>query len=431
LAGGLWGLALGLATNGFTGEGFAGVLAGVYFPFAGFGADTTVMVQAGDGGLVWASSGLVLTPFLMLGLLAWSVLRFGLRRTGAPREERVAFAVKVTGLVIVTLAVIAGVATPGDFEEGPPASGFQVVASAGIGEAVWWMFLLFGVVGAYELVVRHGMSSGWWSRWSRLVEPLRAGLLAWGTLVIVLGAGAVVGAVALADGTSERVAAVIGGPLVVGNAGQAAEAVALGASVDRSTFFEEDPAVVDGHVSLFHWGLPPDDDAGAALAPLWLVLVLPPLAVGWATWRTLSRAPRTDAQGVLGVGFGVTAGFALASWFGALMAPLVVVGLAIGPDFDDLIARELVARPSVAAVLGLALLWGLVGAGIAAALWARGAGLNLLGVVPPAEAPSAETPPPRASCSACDASVSADSAFCHRCGAALEQVEGGESQGSE
>jgi hypothetical protein len=424
LAGGLWGLALGLATNGFTGEGFAGVLAGVYFPYAGFGADTAVMVEAGDGGLVWASSGLALAPFLMLGLLAWSVLRFGLRRTGATREVRVAFLAKVTGLVVVTLAVVAGAATPGDFEESPPASGFQVVASAGIGAAVWWMLLLFAAVGAYELVVRHGASSSQRSRWSRLVEPLRAGLLAWAILVAVLGVGTVVGAVVLADGTSERVGAVIAGPLVVGNAGQAAEAIALGASVDTSTFFEHDPRAMDAHVSLFHWGLPPDDDAGAALAPLWLLLVLPPLAVGWATWRTLSREPRADAQGVLGVGFGVTGGFALASWFGALMAPFVALGVAIGSDFDELIAREVVARPSVAAVLGLALLWGLVGAGVAAALWARGAGINLLGVVaPPAAAPSAEKTPPSPSCSVCGASVSADSAFCHKCGTALEQVE--------
>jgi hypothetical protein len=84
------------------------------------------------------------------------------------------------------------------------------------------------------------------------------------------------------------------------------------------------------------------------------------LAVAGATRWALDRARPEGERDALRVGYTVTAGFALAAWFGATAAPLDAAGGAFGPDTDLPILRAAAARPSVGAVLALAVLWGLI-----------------------------------------------------------------------
>jgi hypothetical protein len=222
----------------------------------------------------------------------------------------------------------------------------------------------------------------------------RHGVGAWAVMVLTLGLGLTVTTLVATSDTTEGFAGAAAAPAVVGNTGIAAQAFALGASND--TVFDVDDIEgteqeLPNHISLFHYGTPPDEDSDAAPGWLWPVLAVAPLLVFVATRRWLRRSRPTDAGSILGAALMVTVGFGVATWIGALLAPLGV-GAAAGQidDEADLYARAVASHPQVAATVGLSLLWAAVGAFGAAVLWARSQHIGLLAAS--SSARPAETP---------------------------------------
>ena len=72
---------------------------------------------------------------------------------------------------------------------------------------------------------------------------------------------------------------------------------------------------------------------------------------------------------MLRVAFAVTAGFVLAAWLGSTLAPLAGTGGARGDGTE--ILRAAVARPSVGATVGLALVWALAASLATALIWSN------------------------------------------------------------
>src|SRR5205085_2636093 len=121
-------------------------------------------------------------------------------------------------------------------------------------------------------------------------------------------------------------------------------------------------------------------------APFWLfaALVLAPAAVAAVVWRRLQGTRPTDEQAALKIGALTGAGFAATAWLAALVGRITVLGAAgrmtggwfgyapqtiahFGPGQSGVLV---VLRPNPMAVLGLGLLWGVVGGLGAAFLWA-------------------------------------------------------------
>lgn len=408
LAGAAWGLVLGLSANGFRPSGFVGAVAGLFLVFAGLGADTAVLAQAGGGALVWGSGALMPVVAVAFVLVARWFLRFGLRRI-AEVPDRVAFAAKFALLGAVLLAILGGVAGVGDVDEGFSGDGFEVVSEIGSGEAAWWaLFLLLGV-GAWEL--RRARPLDRMFRWvpsGPARRPALLGGLAAVAVVAFLGVVLSIAGVAAGDSGRERLVGTFSAPLLLGNTGAAGHSVTLGSSVGIGRDFDDE---VSDHLSFFNWGLPPAPDADGA--PPWVLplLLLVPAAAAFAAWRSLDEEPQVSSQAAIGRSLQVVAGYAAASWLLAMAAPLAVGGLAVSGPSGDLLFRGALAAPSVPATLGLSLLWALAGAAVATWLWARANGLDLLRALPPVV-----TPDPGATCEQCGAPMTGTDQFCPDCG---------------
>jgi hypothetical protein len=129
--------------------------------------------------------------------------------------------------------------------------------------------------------------------------------------------------------------------------------------------------------------LPAGSEAGAA--PVWLfaAALLAPLIVAATVWRRLERQRPADEQGALATGAATGLGFAATAWLVALVSRIVVLASVSRATTDSFDAPQIIgrpvrqtvgafvaARPNPAAVLGLALFWGLAGGFGAAFLWA-------------------------------------------------------------
>jgi hypothetical protein len=414
-AGAVVGLGAGLAGTGFGSKGFLGGIAGAWLSFAAFGGHTAVAVGNNDGGVFWTSAALLPVPLFFVCLLTRRLVGASTARISSVSSVQVAFAAKVALVSAVALGVAGAVLNIGGFDEAGGQDGFTVIAEVGIAGPVWWGFLI---------VLASGLSVARLGTWDRpawlsstgLLQAAWAGASAWLVLTIVLGSAVTVGGVAMADGRDERLAASIAGPVTVGNVGVAADSAALGTSVAiarspfSATFGEIDDAETDRHISLFDFGLPPDDDAEAAPPWLWATLLAAPLAVAIAARRWFRGRDLANGGAVLGSGLSIAGGFAVAAWAGALLAPLVGGAYLIGGEEAPII-RAVVARPSVAATFGLALLAGLLGAGAVAAVVARQRGFPLLYAASSGRAV--------AHCPSCGAELRDEPAFCPSCGTNL------------
>ena len=405
LAGSVYGLGLGVASNGFRPSGFVGAVGGVFLGLAGLGADTEVFAQAGGGGVGFVSQAMSPTVLLGIGLIALALLRFARPRVAPSWTHQAAFVAKFAVVTSILLAIIGSFASIGDLDDF--GDGFEVHSKIGSGESAWWILFLLLAVGGVTLL-------GWrrTNGFSPLVpetvtRAVSSGAIAAAAVVLVLGLAATVGGViAQANSGRERIVAGIASPLVVANLGSAGHSVALGSS-DGIT---DDPENhVSTHLSLFNWGFPPEhDDDGA---PPWTLplLVLAPLGAAIAAWQVFRRSARTTAEQLLGTGGLVIGGYAAASWLLALWAPFAVGGYSSSGGDGGFLGSGGIAYPSVGATLGLSLLWSLLGVGVAALLWATSHGIELF------KAPGSPGTA-AAYCGSCGAAITPGSAFCSSCG---------------
>jgi hypothetical protein len=381
-AGALYGMVLAVTAHGLHGAGF-GALAGPFLGIAAFGGDTAVSVHNGADGIFFSlSGGLVPTLLVAPAVIGAAVLRFALKRVtaGGPAAVR-AFAVKFALVAGIGLGMAGAVAGTGPGETPISGGGFGFVADVGAGEAGFWAVLGLLGVGAFVLrrrglrLLGPAVPEQWAHHPARVwVRTALIGAAAYAGLAAVLGVGLVAAAAVNGNSVRERILAVEAAPALLGNVGVAGAAIASGASVRAHgplpSIVPGLPApAVRGHLSLLHFGFPPGPNAGTAPVLLFLALALAPLAVAGATRWALDRARPEGERDALRVGYTVTAGFALAAWFGATAAPLDAAGGAFGPDTDLPILRAAAARPSVGAVLALAVLWGLIGSLATAMAW--------------------------------------------------------------
>ncbi|MGH9035621.1 MAG: hypothetical protein ACRD0O_07630 [Acidimicrobiia bacterium] len=400
--GALHGAVMGLTALGGGGIGL-GAIAGVYIPFVALGGNTVAIVNNGGDSLSLSGSALLVTWLAVPVLFGRRVLRFGHARTRGTAAAG-AFVAKLALLVGVGFGVaggLAGTADPERFFDND--EGFRVVADVGAGEAGFWLVVLLLVLGAVSL--RRSLAPagrdldawrqvrGWGLTWGRV--GLR-GALAWAGVALVAGVGLTVAAVVAADGTEERLLAVEVAPAVVVNAGVAGTAVASGASVETTSALVDLPVDledVDGSLSLFRFGFPPDGESGPAPLYIFPVLLLAPVAVVLTTWRALQASRPPGEQEVLRVALAVTGGFVLAAWLGSVLAPLGHAGGARGGDTE--IVRVAGAAPSVGGTVGLALVWALAASLATALAWwkRRAAAAAPLGPPAPPEGPPAPEAP--------------------------------------
>jgi hypothetical protein len=401
-AGALHGALMGLTALGAGGIGL-GAIAGAYIPFVALGGDTVAIVNNGGDAVILAGSSLLVTWLAVPVFFGRRVLRFGHARTRGTAAAW-AFVAKLALLLGVGFGIAGGLAGTADPERGFGDGGFRVAANVGAGEAGFWLVVLVLVLGAVSLRRSPGArgipgeaaptgrepdawrsARSWGLTWGRLVLW---GGLAWAAVALAAGVGLTVAAVIAAEGAEERVLAVEAAPAVVVNAGVAGAAVASGASVDSTATLVDLPFEVDEGdrpLSLFHFAFPPDEESGPAPLYVFPVLLLAPAAVAVTTWRALQASRPPGEQEMLRVALAITGGFVLAAWLGSTLAPLAVAGGARGGGTE--IFRSAVARPSVGAAVGLALVWALAASLVTALAWSNRQGA-------PAPAPSAPPPEP-------------------------------------
>jgi hypothetical protein len=388
----LYGLAAAVGASGSFKSAPCGAAVGSHLAFAAFGARAAAACGS-DHGAALALGFLPLPWVLVGGLATEAALRFAGRRLPDDHTRRIAFAGKLAVGCGVALGLIAGVVAQGD-----PADRGAGFASSLNGGEVWF----------YSTVLIWGW--GWFGlrrRGLRLLpeppDPLRRigrlagdGLLVFAALAGGLAVVGLVVALVVTDGLHERLGLLFGFPVVGFSLGAALVDGAMGAGL----------AGVRGHTSLAHFGMPAGPDAGAA--PIWVfvALALALAAVAVAVWRRLEREQPAEEQGALAVGAATAAGFAAAAWLAALVGRVVVLAATTGPRdevFNQLPGRVvpgptrvgtlLALRPNPAAVLGLALMWGMAAGLGAAFLWASRHNARWQISGPPPEEPPPPPPP--------------------------------------
>ena len=411
----LIGLLAAVAVAGDVAAAPCGAAVGSHLAFAAFGA----RVAAGCGGDHGAALALGFLPLpwaLTGGLATEAALRFGWRRLPDDRVRRIAYAAKLALAGGVTLGIIAGLVSRGD----PNLEGSTFGSSVNGGE-VWfystvltWFWAWIGLrrrgirllpatdgegsFGGFPGTGRFGGAAGL----GRLRRPAAEGAVTFAAAACALAVVGLCFALVVADDGASRIGVVFGFPIVGLSFGAALADGAMGAAL----------GAVGGHTSLFHFGLPAGP--GSAAAPAWLfaALALAPAAVGATVWRRLDRERPAEEQGALAVGAVTGIGFAAAAWLAALVGRIVVLasvvdraggwfgyapGMGLRFEPGGPFGRLVVARPDPAAVLGLALLWGLAGGLGAAVLWASRHNarwqISGSGEVPAASAAGGPAPP--------------------------------------
>ncbi|MEW6477359.1 MAG: hypothetical protein AB1679_34335, partial [Actinomycetota bacterium] len=366
---------------------------GSHLAFAAFGARAAAACGA-EHGAALALGFLPLPWALAAGLATEAALRFAWHRLPEDRIRRIAFAGKLAVGCGVGLGLLAGLVAQGD-----PSNRGSGFASSLNGGEVWFYSTVLIWFWSWAALRRRGVPvlSGVPERIARLDQPETSGVAAapgagqaagigrlgrlageGAALFAALAAGlAVLGlifALVVTEGLHERIGLLFGFPVVGFSFGAALLDGAMGAGLGG----------VRGHTSLAQFGMPAGPDAGAA--PVWVfaALLLAPGAVAAVVWRRLERERPADEQGALRVGAATAVGFTAAAWLAALLGRVVVLAAVTGPrgeafgsapEMIPIPARATVGtlvalRPNPAAVLALALLWGLAGGLGAAFLWA-------------------------------------------------------------
>lgn len=412
-----YGAVLGLAASGADGAG-SGAITGAFLAFSAFGAASGAFRATEDVLIGFGTSFLPLPWVLVPVGAAWAAYRFGYPRVAPTRPFRVSFVGKVAVLFGLLAGILANVLS---FDEGgeEDASGnlFSEVSSGSVAFYAVVVLALTGVVFLLrrgDLAVARDRLRGYATRSSLLLEGGKAFLgLAAAMAVVALVAGLLA-----ADTMSERLLLLLAVPFLVVNLGIAGAVLAMGGSVGLGDTAEGDLGTsiagnVYDHVSLFHWGFPPGNDAGTATPLLLVLLASAPLAVGWIAYRQLERRGARSEQDVWAVGFLVGLGFALVAFLAAFFGRILAGAFA--SDLER--SGDLFIRPSIAAALGLGLLWGVVGGLGAGYVWARRHDMAVrLTSGAPAGGAGGLPATAGASCPRCGAAVAAPAAFCSACG---------------
>ena len=372
-----------------------GVTAGAYLAFSAFGIKTGFAhfpASFSEGPIAVATQFLPL-PWLALSVGATVVaLRFAWPRLAGDRGSVLAFCAKLAITAGIVMAVLASVLSVGD-----DSSSRGIRAEVSGGEA--WLYVT-AIVAITALVYAHlrGVSvlrKPWKPQFGDIVRVALDGVRAYALLVGVMAAIAIVGSIVVVDSGGARLGVVLGTPVVGITIGVVGAAFAMGSAIGLES----------GHASLFHFGFPPDFDAGAAPIPFFLLLLLAPAAVAWITLRRLEAERPTSEQDVMKVAFVIGLAFAACAWVVSLVSQVNLAAGVSGGGGDDGTGIGLAARPSIAGVLGVGLLWGLAGALGAGFLWARQQGIGWQSAAavpgpppayppPPADSPPAYPPPP-------------------------------------
>ena len=405
----------------------SGAIAGAYVAFSAFGAASGAFRGTEDSIVQFATAFLPL-PWVLVPVLAmWVALGFGYPRVAPQRPARLAFVAKVAVVFGVLAGIMASVLSLGDFGAEPDAG--ELVSKVSAGSAAFYAILILGLTGLVYLL-RRGDLRSLDTRLSQLAAKTRVlleGAKAFALLVTVMAAITLVAALIAADSMAERLVVLLAIPFLVVNVGIAGAVLAMGGSVGLGEAPGEDSEFVAGvitdHLSLFHWGFPPGIDPGSAPPYLLVLLALAPLAAGWMAYRWLQRRPATTENDLWSVGFLVALGFALASLVAALFGRILLSGFT--DDFDR--GGILFARPSVAAALGLGLLWGIVGGLGGALFWGRQKGMTVISRAAPSMREAAPGTPPgtppvashSTTCRSCGSPTDASARFCEACGSPL------------
>jgi hypothetical protein len=372
VASALYGLAAAVAAAGNIKAAPCGAAVGSHLAFAAFGARAAAACGAEHGAAL--ALGFLPLPWALTAALATeAALRFGWPRLPEDRTRRIAYAAKLAVACGVMLGVIAGVVAQGD----PSRRGSGFASSLNGGE-VWFYSTFLIWFWAWIMLRRRGLHvlPGGTGRGgiAGIGRPFVSGAALFAALSAGLAVLGLIGGLVVTDGVHERIGLLFGFPVVGFSFGAALLDGAMGAGLGGVT----------GHTSLAHFGLPAGPEAGAA--PIWVFVAvgLAPAAVAATVWRRLERERPVEEQGALAVGAATAAGFAAAAWLGALVGRIVVLAVVVGAaeagrfpasggfglPTGERIGTLVSLRPNPAAVLGLALVWGLAGGLGAAFLWA-------------------------------------------------------------
>lgn len=415
----LLGLVTAVAVAGDFKAAPCGAAVGSHLAFAAFGARAAAAC-GGEHGAALAVGFLPLPWALAGGLATDAALRFAWRRLPDDHARRLTYTAKLAVASGVVLGLLAGVVAQGD----PENRGTGFASSLNGGEVwfystvlIWfwgWLALrrrgvrvLTGVpgrVGASDgpdgnAAPGAGKAAGS----ARLARVARDGALLFAGLAGVLAVLGLLVALVVTDGVHERIGLLFGFPVVGFSFGAALLDGTMGAALGG----------VSGHTSLSNFGMPAGPEAGAAPVWVFLTVLLAPAAVGATVWRRLERERPAEEQGALSVGAATAVGFAASAWLAALVGRIVLLAVVLrvseldrafpgsrplGSQFPagERVGTLISLRPNPAAVLGLALLWGLIGGLGAAFLWAArhnarwqisGSGGGTNGGTPPPETP--------------------------------------------
>jgi hypothetical protein len=398
----LVGLVAAAAVAGDVDAAPCGAAVGAHLAFAAFGARTFAGCGV-DHGSALAIGFLPLPWALIGGVAVEAARRFAWRRLPDDRIRRVAYAGKLALAFGVALGIVAGLVARGD----PVRRGSGFASSLNGGE-VWfyatcltlfWAWIVLRRQGLRPLAAVEGRTHDGHGDRGRLGRAAREGAMAFGALAGVLAVIGLLFAFVVADERYDRVGLLFGFPVAGFSFGAALADGAMGAALGGGS----------GHTSLTHFGLPAGPEDGAAPAWLFAALLLAAVVVAATVWRRLEHDRPADEQGALAMGTATGFGFAATAWLVALVSRIVVLASVYRPGSDSLDAPQIIgrparqtvgvfvaARPNPAAVLGLALFWGLVGGLGAAFLWAakHNARWQIAGgTIPPGDAvPAAQSP---------------------------------------
>ena len=359
----LYGVVLALTASGRASTVGPGAGLGSFLSFSWLGAAVRASTTGTNRVLAFETRFLPLAGALVPATVTWLVLRYCRPRLRRP-DAVVAFVAKVGVAVALLVVVLARLTSTGDSDQG-------LAARVDAGPAGLFALLVVGLTGAAFLLRAGAVPAG--SRPLPALAPaVLAGVRAWALAVVFMTSLTLTAAVVAADSASERALLLLATPLVGLNLGVQAVSVAMGASVRLTAVGPAEvggiPPGGAGHLSLLHFGFPPEGGAGAAPTAVFLLLALAPALVAWSLFRELRRRPPAEEQDAIAAAFACAAGFAAAALAGAVASAIWLTAIA-----SDL-ARPggmLVARPSVVGTLGLAMVWGLLGALGAALLLSR------------------------------------------------------------
>jgi hypothetical protein len=373
-----------------------GITVGAYLAFSAFGVETGAFSPGAPG--AYAATQFVPLPWVAMAVAATVLaMRFAFARLDGDRTSVLAFAGKLAVATGILAGILAALLSFGG--DGSAAGSFRAEVAGGTAWA--YTTVLVGIV-ALVAVHRRGIPV----LPDRVTPQLRGlasiafeGAKAFALMALGMAAVVLVASLIVLDTGAERLSTLLGTVFMGVTMGVVGAAYALGAAI----------GLASGHTSLLHFGFPPQADAGAAPVPFFLLLAVAPALVAWTVLSRLDRDQPASEQDATKTGFLVAIGFAATAWVAALLSRVVLGAGVLGGDGASVF---LVARPSPAGVIGLGLLWGLVGGLGASYYWARQRGVGWKG------AAAGTAPLDDRRCASCGSPV-AGGRFCSNCGTPL------------